>query len=67
MKQINGPGATVAFMAVLGAGVCAECIPVAAGLIIVALVGVAWDRIRGHTVDIKRAPREGGASAERKG
>lgn len=67
MKQINGPGAVIAFLAILAAGVCAECITVAAGLIVVALVGVAWDRIHGHTTDIKRAPREAGTSVERKG
>lgn len=46
MKQINGPGATIAFLAILAASLLAESIPAMLICMGVAVCGVVWDYIK---------------------
>ena len=48
MKQINGPGSLVCGICVLGAAVCAECIPLMIGFVAVG----DWDICLIYSMDI---------------
>ena len=66
MKQVNGPGSIVSGISILGAAVCAECIPLMLGCVAVAIIGVGFDMLMGYYSEIKKSPRRAGARSRRK-
>ena len=66
MKQINGPGSLVSGICVLGAAVCAECIPLMIGFAAVAVLGYLFDILNGYYLEIKKAPRRAATRSRRK-
>ncbi len=66
MKQANGPGSLVSGICVLGAAVCAECIPLMIGFAAVGVLGYLFDMLNGYYVEIKKAPRRAGTQSRRK-
>ena len=56
MRQVNGPGAVVALIAVLLAACAAECIPLALCLLAAAAGGIGYDYARGNVSDRDEPP-----------